>query len=138
MQKRRYRFALALILVAGSLLSTSFSAEAHGLPKRIGECRETRITQITTRWGDPLTYDEDYYSASGSLVRFSNGGNQVSFSKVQELIRSRVRDRVRMCLISVPEHCPPGDDRGRSYRTTNLRTGESWTLPDDTRVCGGA
>lgn len=129
---------LALILIAGSLLTTSLSASTGRIPTRIGECRETRIVQITTRWGDPLTYDEDYYSASGSFVRFSNGGNQVSFSKVEELIRSRVRDRVRMCLVSVPDDCPPGDDRGRSYRTTNLRTGESWTLPDDTRVCGGA
>lgn len=131
------RFLVSFALV-GSLLAVSFAAEAHGLPKRIGECRETRITQITTRWGDPLTYDEDYYSASGSFVRFSNGGNQVSFSKVGALIRSRVRDRVRMCLVSVPQFCPRGDDRGRTYRTTNLRTGESWTLPDDTRVCGGA
>jgi hypothetical protein len=62
----------------------------------------------------------------------------MSFSQVGELIRSRVRDRVRMCLVSVPELCPSHDDRGRTYRTTNLRTRESWTLPDDTRVCGGA
>jgi hypothetical protein len=129
---------LALIPIAGSLLVVSFAAEAHGLPKRIGECRETRITQITTRWGDPLIEDPDDQSGSGSLVVFSNGGTQMSFSQVGELIRSRVRDRVRLCLVSVPNLCPRGDDRGRTYRTTNLRTGESWTLPDDTRVCGGA
>jgi hypothetical protein len=129
---------LVLIPLVGSLLVVSFAAEAHGLPKRVGECRETRITQITTRWGDPLVDDPDDQSGSGSLVVFRNGGTQMSFSQVGGLIRSRVRDRVRMCLVSVPQFCPRGDDRGRTYRTTNLRTGESWTLPDDTRVCGGA
>jgi hypothetical protein len=129
--------SLALILLLGSLLLSSFSVEAKSLPTRIGECRETRITQITTRWGGTLTYEQDH-SDSGSFVRFNNGGTQISFSKIEELVRSRVGDRVRMCLLSIPTLCPPGDDRGRSYRTTNLRTGESWTLPDDTRVCGGA
>jgi hypothetical protein len=135
-QKRRYRFALALILVAGSLLSTSFSAEAHGLPKRIGECRETRITKITTRLMDGTTRRPIY--DSGSAVMFSNGGYQVSHSEIDEINRSRVRDRVLMCLVSVPDICPRGDNRGRIYRTINLRTGEYWELPDDTRVCGGA
>ena len=129
---------LAVISLVVSLLTISSLAQAKSLPTRIGECRETRIVQITTRWGGPLTtYDRDD-SASGSFVIFKNGGTQMSFSKIEELIRSRVRDRVRMCLVSIPELCPPRDDRGRSYTTTNLRTGESWTLPDDTRVCGGA
>lgn len=129
---------LTFISIIGSLLSTSVLASTGRLPTKVGECRETRITQITTRWGGQLIDDPDDQSGSGSLVVFSNGGTQMSFSQVGALIRSRVRDRVRMCLVSVPEDCPPGDDRGRTYRTANLRTGESWTLPDDTRVCGGA
>lgn len=127
----------ALILFFGSLPTASLSASTDRLPTRVGECRQSRIVQITTRWGETLTYDQGD-SLSGSLVRFSNGGIQVTFFKVGELFRSRVRDRVRICLVEVLEDCPPGDDRGRRYRTTNLRTGESWTLPDDTRMCGGA
>lgn len=137
MPQLRRALTFILMLVFAGLFSLNFSAEAKSLPTRIGECRETRIVQITTRFGGPLTYDQDDLDA-GSFVRFSNGGTQMSFSKIRELIRSRVRDRVRMCLVSIPDECPPGDDRGRSYTTTNLRTGESWTLPDDTRVCGGA
>lgn len=137
MRLRYYTVQLILLPIFVNLLAISFSAAANSLPTRIGECRETRIVQITTRFGGPLTYDQDH-SDSGSFVRFSNGGTQMSFSKIEELIRSRVRDRVRMCLVSIPELCPPRDDRGRSYTTTNLRTGETWTLPDDTRVCGGA
>jgi hypothetical protein len=133
----RHAAPLALITLFGSLLTTSLSASTDRLPTRAGECRQSRIVQIATRWGETLTYDQED-SSSGSLVRFSNGGIQMTFFKVRELFRSRVRDRVRICLVKVLEDCPPGDDRGRSYRTTNLRTGESWTLPDDTRMCGGA
>jgi hypothetical protein len=37
---------------------------------------------------------------------------------------------------SIPKDCPPGDDRGREYTTTNLRTDEAWTLPDSQQMCG--
>ncbi len=62
----------------------------------------------------------------------------MSYDKVQEIIRSRVGDPVLMCLVEIPQDCPPGDDRGKIYTTTNLRTQESWTLPDSQHSCGGA
>jgi hypothetical protein len=43
-----------------------------------------------------------------------------------------------MCLVQLPFACPAGDVRGRWYTTTNLRTLESWTLPDAEHGCGGA
>ncbi len=52
--------------------------------------------------------------------------------------RSRPGDPVRICLVSIPKHCPPGDNRGRTYKTTNLRTHRAWTLPDSEHMCGGA
>ena len=54
------------------------------------------------------------------------------------IARSRPGDPIRLCLVSIPKHCPPGDDRGRFYKATNLRTGKSWTLPDSEHMCGGA
>jgi hypothetical protein len=45
---------------------------------------------------------------------------------------------VRFCLISIPKDCPPGDNRGRVYETTNLRTNGVWKMQDDPHVCGGA
>jgi hypothetical protein len=50
----------------------------------------------------------------------------------------RSGDKVKLCLVSLPEDCPPGDDRGKIYRATNLRTGESWEAPDSQHSCGGA
>lgn len=132
----RRAVSLALISIVGSLVTTSLSASTDRLPNRIGECRETRIVRITTRlmeWPTRRPIPD-----TGSAVFLRNGGYQVSHWEVDEINRSRAGDRVLMCLVSVPEDCPPGDNRGRIYRTTNLRTGENWTLPDDTRVCGGA
>ena len=64
--------------------------------------------------------------------------HQVSYDEVPDIARSRPGDPIRLCLVSIPKHCPPGDDRGRFYKATNLRTGKSWTLPDSEHMCGGA
>jgi hypothetical protein len=47
-------------------------------------------------------------------------------------------DRVRMCFVSTPLNCPKGDDRGKIYNSTNLRTHKNWRLPDSEHSCGGA
>ena len=57
---------------------------------------------------------------------------------VAAIEQSKKGDPVRMCLVSIPHPCPKGDDRGRVYKTTNLRTHKSWSLPDSEHMCGGA
>lgn len=107
---------------------------AGGLPTGIGECAKTVIAEITSRFQADINADPN----DGSAVQFENGGHQVSYEKEGALVRSRVGDPVMMCLIEIPQDCPPGDDRGRIYTTTNLRTGEAWSLPDSQHSCGGA
>jgi hypothetical protein len=104
-------------------------ARAEALPTEVGECSETTIEDIGYRLGDP---------DSGSAISYANGGGQVSYDTIPEIHRSRVGDEVKLCLVSVPEDCPPGDDRGKVYSATNLRTGESWEAPDSQHSCGGA
>jgi hypothetical protein len=58
--------------------------------------------------------------------------------KEQAIARSQIFDKVNMCLVEIPKDCPAGGIRGRVYKTTNLRTKESWSLSNDTRSCGGA
>src|SRR5579863_4835656 len=103
---------------------------ASAMPTTVGACTDTTIAEIGTRLeGMP---------DSGSAVRFADGGTQVSYETIRAIERSRVGDKVRVCLVRVPKHCPPGDDRGKVYRTTNLRNHEHWTLPDSEHACGGA
>lgn len=104
----------------------------NAMPTKVGACTETSIEQI----GGRLEGDDSF--ETGTTVIFANGGSQVSYDKEPVIIRSRLGDPVRVCLVSIPKGCPPGDDRGKFYRTTNLRTGKSWELPDSQHECGGA
>ena len=103
------------------------------LPTKVGECRNTEILDVSGRFGEDIKTAE-----SGASVNFRNGGYQVSYERERALVRSRVGDKVRMCLSSIPQDCPPGDERGKTYKVENLRTGETWELPDAQHMCGGA
>ena len=104
------------------------------LPRHLGECVATRVKDVETR----LVDGDQPVPDSGSAIQFTNGGYQVAYETVPPVEASRAGDPVRMCLVALPSHCPPGDERGKRYRVTNLRTHKSWTLPDAEHMCGGA
>jgi hypothetical protein len=111
-------------------LAVCLTAQAGDLPKKVGECVNTTIKSVGSRL--------DGAPDSGSAVSFANGGYQVGYDRVPAIEQSKRGDAVSMCLVSVPQNCPKGDDRGRTYRTTNQRTRQTWTLADSTHSCGGA
>lgn len=106
------------------------------LPARPGMCVWTKIKRVEHRLqeGEHGPFIKD----SGSAVEFENGGYQVDYAEWDEVNHSRAGDPVMMCLVSIPQHCPKGDNRGRVYTTTNLRTLGSWTMRDSEHSCGGA
>jgi hypothetical protein len=106
------------------------------MPRKVGECADTTITSITDRYGEDLPARAKKGVDPGTIVRFSNSGVQVSMRRENPILHSQVFDKVNMCLVEVPKECP-GDLRGRIYRTTNLRTKESWSLANDIKNCGG-
>jgi hypothetical protein len=126
---RRQLLGVVVMALLGLGLVRLDQARAEALPTEVGECGETTIEDIGYRLGDP---------DSGSAISYASGGSQVSYDTFPEIHRSRVGDEVKLCLVSVPEDCPPGDDRGKVYSATNLRTGESWEAPDSQHSCGGA
>lgn len=119
-----------LFSIAVLSLAVCLPVRVGDLPKRVGDCADTAIKSIGTRL--------EGAADSGSAVSFENGGYQVGYDRVPAIEQSRNGDPVRMCLASFPRNCPKGDDRGRTYRTTNLRTHQSWSLADSTHMCGGA
>jgi hypothetical protein len=127
------RFAV-LAGLAGVALSTA--ASARGVPVREGECARSMITSIGERLVDARTNQP--IALSGSSVDFANGLNQVGYDELPTIAQSRIGDPVMICLVQLPKHCPAGDDRGHIFTTTNLRTLESWTLPNSEHTCGGA
>jgi hypothetical protein len=117
-------------------LALASPALAAGMPTHVGQCAISAVKKVETRLVDGATGRP--MPGSGSAIEFANGGYQVSYDQVAAVDRSRPGDPVRICLVSVPNNCPPGDNRGRMYKTTNLRTRRSWTLPDSEHMCGGA
>jgi len=118
------------------LIMAAAPAGAGALPTRVGACVVTTIESVETRLVDGATHQP--MPGSGSAVRFANGGYQVSYDTVPAIEESRKGDRVRMCFVSTPLNCPKGDDRGKIYNSTNLRTHKNWRLPDSEHSCGGA
>ncbi len=132
MMIRTASYALAIALVCGG----ASAAENQSLPKQIGVCALTTIKAVETRLIDGS--NNKPIAGSGSAVRFANGGYQVSYDTVPAVEQSKPGDLVRICLVSIPKDCPKGDTRGREYRTTNMRTYQTWRLPDSEHSCGGA
>jgi hypothetical protein len=109
----------------------------QGLPVRVGDCTYTKITSITGRLSEDIKPPSDGID-TGSAVSFADGGGLVSYDYLPDIAQSRVGDQVLLCLVSIPTGCPPGDERGRFYSATNVRTKGSWLLPDSQHMCGGA
>ncbi len=106
------------------------------LPTRVGSCVTTQVESTSTRLTDALTNLP--IANSGSAINYTDGGYQVSYDNESGIENSNVGDKIRLCLTYIPTDCPPGDDRGKIYKTTNLRTGVEWELPDAEHECGGA
>lgn len=108
------------------------------LPIKVGQCSKTTVSRVETRLvsGTPGHYQN--VPGSGSAIVYANGGYQVSYDTIQGIEDSHAGDEVNLCLLSIPTDCPAGDNRGRYYGATNLRTGESWEARDAQHLCGGA
>ena len=118
---------LAWLHSAGSLPAT--------LPTTPGYCALTKVKEVTTRLEDGAGHS---VAGSGSDIEETNGGNQVSYEQIPAVDASRAGDAVVLCLVSLPQDCPPGDDRGKVYAGADLRTLRAWSLPDAEHMCGGA
>jgi hypothetical protein len=127
--------AVALLL-AVQPAEVQSRAPARPPAMRVGTCVRTTIARVSQRLEDGVTHR--VIPDSGSSVEFANGLYQVSYDQVPAVNQSRRGDPVFVCLMKLPVHCPPGDVRGKLYTTTNLRTDDSWTLPDAEHGCGGA
>lgn len=127
-----FRSVLAALCLSSSVTPVVAEGKNEPLPTEIGACAETTITEIGARLEGDTSFE------TGTSVVFANDGVQIGYDRVEAIINSRIGDPVRICLTSIPEDCPPDDDRGRVYSTTNLRTGGSWEMADSQHMCGGA
>lgn len=110
--------------------TTTATTQTASRGAKVGDCVDVTVGSVGSRLeGVPN---------SGSAVLYTNGVSQVSYDAVPGIDHSKSGDKVHLCLTSLPQNCPPGDDRGKVYTGTNQRTGESWSAPDSEHMCGGA
>jgi hypothetical protein len=127
------------MVLSAALVLCAMPGRAQYIPPppvlKLGQCVNTRISWLGSRLE---RQDEQPIAGSGSAVQFDNGIYQVSYQEEAPIISSRTGDPVSICLVKLPTHCPPRDNRGKVYKTTNLRLKQSWTLADSEHACGGA
>lgn len=130
---------MSMLIRIGLFMGTTFLAVAEVIaaPREIRiadlHCDMTTIESIGKRLdtGNPLT--------DGTVIGYANKVLGISYDRIAAIVeKSNVGDRVKLCLTAKYIDCPKGDTRGRTYRATNLRTGDTWELPDSQHVCGGA
>ncbi|KND49259.1 MAG: hypothetical protein AB203_02590 [Parcubacteria bacterium C7867-008] len=114
---------------------SKYSAAKDVLPTTVGQCSVTKVEIVTNRLE---AEDGSPQAGSGSVIGYTNHGGQVLYEQLLEIDNSKPGDEVTLCLLSIPQDCPEGDERGKIYRATNLRTGASWVAPDAQHFCGGA
>jgi hypothetical protein len=125
---------LRAAVLAALLLVPAMAGAAEGQPDmKLNQCVRTEITAITTRlYGTPK---------SGVGIDYANGATQVTYQDEKpnpRMMLSRLGDPVILCLVKLDTTCPPNDDRGRVYKTNNLRTKKTWEVQASGHWCGGA
>ncbi|MEN9787182.1 MAG: hypothetical protein RLZZ299_2446 [Pseudomonadota bacterium] len=102
-------------------------------------CQWTRVSGVGPRLesGAPGPGIPTDFS-SGISVAFENGVGLVSYTSNPAIESTRVGSRVQVCLYEQMRGCPPGDDRGKSYRVYDPTQGIAWSMGDSQHVCGGA
>lgn len=75
---------------------------------------------------------------SGVYIGYDDGTAQVEYVDIPGIAHSKPGDSVKLCVVELPQNCPPGDTRGIILAGTNLRTNETWKAPNSQHSCGGA
>ncbi len=104
-------------------------------PTQPAQCVKTRITGVTTRFGNPVTSGN---SDQGIAIAYANGGSVYSYDRGKQYDGAAIGQPVVLCLISTPYDCPAGDARGRVYFTLDPATRNNWVSSDAEHGCGGA
>lgn len=95
----------------------------------IGTCYETSIHDVDLGSGTAVR--------RGVGIVYTNGRTMLQFGDVIAK-RWLKGDHVKMCVVSVPQNCPPDSDHssaGVVYQVRNLRTGDKWKAADSDKSC---
>lgn len=136
MKRSSNAFSRVSIVLSSSLVWFTMPALSAPPPTQVGKCADTFIQEVGARLSDGSTGAP--IEGSGTSVKLTNGIYLVSYDEIAPLKASKGGEKVKLCLLSIPRNCPPGDNRGRFYSLFNYRTRQTVKLPDSQHLCGGA
>lgn len=132
------------LLALGLLALSSTPSVAAPPPTTVGRCSESWIQSKRFRMV-PSPGDAGYSRTNDDfgkevLIQLTNGVGIYSGHGDDFILSSNFAagHRVRVCLDSLPQHCPPGDNRGKRYSFYDLQTGARTSGADSWHLCGGA
>ncbi|MCO6185404.1 lysozyme inhibitor LprI family protein [Rhizobium sp. L1K21] len=128
-------YARALVGRKAGQFAAQEPSESDELPSVPAQCVMSHVTEVMTRFGEPLSYDN---SESGTVFQFANGLYQVSYDREWPMNEVKAGHKVVLCLTQIPHDCPDGDNRGYFYYGLDTETHGSWIMPDSQHMCGGA
>jgi len=128
---------LALVLVV-AIVGPACALEDGQIPglDKPTDCVMTRIKSIHGRLegtspresGAAVDYENGATGVQYQLDNSDPDKNRPGYSEYWQQktyednnLASRVGDPIKLCLVSIPLHCPRGDGRGREYTALNLR-----------------
>lgn len=126
------------------LTTTNSPSQAATPPKLVGTCSDSFVQSKRFRMvpspGDPnYTRTPDSFGKE-VYIQLTNGIG-IYAGEGEEFILSTnftAGHKVKACLVSLPQNCPPRDNRGKRYSIYDYRTGARVIGADSWHLCGGA
>jgi len=135
--------AIGLLLVP-LLGSLTLPVEAAPPPRAVGACADSYVQAKRFRMvpspGDPEYQRNSEDFGKEVSINLTNGIG-IYAGEGDDFILSKnftSGHKVKVCLESLPQNCPPGDNRGKKYSFYDYRTGSRVVGYDSWHLCGGA
>lgn len=139
------------ILISLTLANWSLPVNAAPLPQKVDSCADSFVQRKKFRMvpslGDPEYKRTSEPFGKEVIIILTNGGaiyaNDIYGNEItgDDFILSpdfAVGHKAKVCLQSIPQNCPRGDNRGRHYSFYDYQTKTTVVGYDSRNLCGGA
>lgn len=138
------RNVLLPIFGTGIIVIITIPSSAAPPPKSVGSCTDSFVQSKKFRMV-PSPGDPDYSRNSNDFgkevaIRLTNRIGIYSGDGDDFILSTNFATghKVKVCLESLPQNCPPGDNRGKRYSFYDYLTGARVVGADSWHMCGGA
>jgi hypothetical protein len=136
--------AFSILCIYALFVVSSSPSFAATPPKAVGSCSDSFVQSKRFRMV-PSPGDPDYQRTSDDfgkevIIGLTNGIGIFSGDGDDFILSNNFASghKIKVCLESLPQNCPPGDNRGKKYSFYDYMTGARVVGYDSWHLCGGA